>query len=296
VAYARKEAARIMPRMREAIQFVKENDPAHRPFWINEAGQSDVSYVRQYLNSIDVTGCDFYPVKAERRDLVSIGKMTDRWRMTGREMPVWMVLQAFSWHTVRPERNPEPAYPTFEESRFMAWDAIVHGARGILYWGSEFVDDGDFLPSIHAVTAELAALQPFLVGWRPDDGDSAENPRPVAEPKWPGVRLVEANLEGKTKHGVRMTFRITNEKDWLIVLVNEDDIPHHGVEIRDLGSNPLDLGSLEGREFFLLHGDEAVKVENGELMTRIQPHEVKLFATSRKWESPRTEGRHYRGD
>lgn len=273
VAYARRKAAEIMPRMNQAIDFVRKNDPKHRPFWINEAGDSDVIYVRQYMDSIDATGCDFYPVKAERRDLTSIGKMTDRWRMTGRDKPVWMVLQAFSWHKVRPEKYPAPAYPTFDETRFMAWDAIVHGARGILYWGSQFVDDRAFLPSIYAMTAELAALEPFLVG---------------PEVQGPTIRLIEADLDGKTKRGVRMSVRAAGD-DCLIALVNEDDIPHPGVEVRN-----LDDLRIEAAELVLLYGDETVKVVNDELTTRMQPHEVKLFATSRKWESPRRSGRDYR--
>jgi hypothetical protein len=295
VAYARKEAAKIMPRMNQAIKFVRENDPKHRPFWINEAGDSDVIYVRQYMDSIDATGCDFYPVKAERRELISIGKITDRWRMTGRDKPVWMVLQAFSWHKVRPEKYPDVAYPTFDETRFMAWDAIVHGARGIFYWGSQFIDDRGFLPSIYAMTAELAALEPFLIGTSPEDLQKIDRRAHADQkpPELPSVRLVEADLEGRTKLGVRMTFRQVGE-EWLIALVNEDDIPHHGVEVRglDFAGSP---GGLEVREFHLLYGDETVKVSReGELMTRMQPYEVKLFATSRKWESARRTGRDYR--
>lgn len=293
VAHARKEAAKIMPRMRQAIDFIRKNDPKHRPFWINEAGDSDVIYVRQYMDSIDATGCDFYPVKAERRDLSAIGKMTDRWRMTGRDKPVWMVLQAFSWHKVRPEKYPDPAYPTFDETRFMAWDAIVHGARGIFYWGSQFVDDRGFIPSIYAITAELSALEPFLISPSPED--VKHHPERYGEVaagvKFPEVRLIEADLEGKTKHGVRMTIRGTGD-DVLIVLVNEDDVPHHGVEVQRFDALG---GGVAGREFHLLYGDETVKfTDEGELMTRMQPHEVKLFATSHKWESPRRSGRDYR--
>lgn len=284
VAYARKEAAKILPRMREAIDFVRRNDPKHRPFWINEAGDSDVIYVREYLGSIDVAGCDIYPVKAEGTNLAAVGKMTDRWLMTGRGKPVWMVLQACSWHRVRPERYKQEAYPSFSQTRFMAWDAVVHGARGILYWGSEFVDDSRFLTSIYAMTAELAALQPFLIGLSPED---AKNLEPDVERRLPKVRLIEADLEEKTRRGVRMTFRQAERDQFLIALVNEDDIPHHGVEIRG-------LDFLEGRDLVLLYGDEAVKIVDGELMTRMQPYETKLFATSRRWESSRRSGRDFR--
>ena len=270
VAYARREAEAILPRMRAAIEIVRQLDTHSRPFWINEAGESDALYVRRYIPSIDATGCDFYPIKAGTRDLISIGKMTDRWRTVGRGKPVWMVLQAFSWHKVRPERYPQAAYPTFAETRFMAWDALMHGARGIFYWGSEFIDKPEFRPSVLAMTAELAAVEPFLMA------------PPVEGPR---LRLIEADLAGKTTRGVRLLARRVQDH-WLIVLVNEDDARHMGVEISG-------LDALNGRELHLLYGDETVRVAGGEAMTRMQAYETKVFATSRQWESRRRAGRDF---
>jgi hypothetical protein len=281
VAYARREAETILPRMCAAIEEVRKLDPRGRPVWINEAGSSDLIYVRRYMDSIDVTGCDYYPIKAEKRDPVSIGKVTDRWLMTGRDRkPVWMVLQAFSWHKIRPERYPREAYPTFDETRFMAWDAIAHGARGVLYWGAEFIDRPEFRTSILAMTAELAAVGPLLF-W-PEGVPQLE----------PGVRLIEADVDGKTKRGVRALFRGSGD-DALVVLVNEDDTRHMGVEVRGLevlSRNPQNSLTLQ-----LLYGDESFTItDEGVLLTRMQPYEVKVFATSRKWESPRRAGRDFR--
>jgi hypothetical protein len=53
--------------------------------------------------------------------------------------PVWMVLQAFSWELLQnplPEKYDVKQFPSYKHSRIMAWDAILHGAKGILYWGS----------------------------------------------------------------------------------------------------------------------------------------------------------------
>ena len=49
----------------------------------------------------------------------------DRWDAIGRGRPVWMVLQAFSWHVAKSGRTR--LYPTFAQSRFMAYDSIAHG-------------------------------------------------------------------------------------------------------------------------------------------------------------------------
>lgn len=271
--YAKREGARILPNIRQAIAIIREMDVQNRPVWINEAAESDVIYVRGYMDSIDITGCDYYPVKETIRNLPTIGRLTDRWSMTGHGKPVWMVLQAFSWHKGDPKRYKGVAYPTFHETRFMAWDAIAHGARGVIYWGSETIDKPEFRQSIYAMTAELAALQPMLVA--PD----------IAGAK---VRLIEGdidNIENKARRGVRTLLRKSGD-DWLLVLVNEDDIRHLGVEVSG-------LEALTGRELHLLYDDEPITVTAGEITTRMQAYEIKVFSTSRRFETPQREGREF---
>ena len=76
------------------------------------------------------------------------------------------------------------------------------------------------------------------------------------------------------------------EGEWIIILVNEDDRTYMGVEVTG-------IGALNGRDLELLYGSEKVTVEQGELVTRIKPFEVKIFATSRKWETNLREGRDF---
>jgi hypothetical protein len=82
-----------------------------------------------------------------------------------------------------------------------------------------------------------------------------------------------------------MTLRQAGD-EWLLVLVNEDDTRHLGVEVTG-------LAALNGRELHLLYGDESSSVERGEFLTRMQALETKVFATSRKWECPRRAGRDF---
>ena len=82
-----------------------------------------------------------------------------------------------------------------------------------------------------------------------------------------------------------MTLRQSGD-DWLLVLVNEDDARHLGVEVTG-------LEALNGRELLLLYGDESSTVDRGEFLTRMQAYETKVFSTSRKWESPRRSGREF---
>ena len=270
VNYARNYAQDLMPKMNAAIALVKELDQQDRPFWINEAGSSDVKYCRMYMDSIDITGCDYYPVRPTRTDLERVGRMTKRWLGAGRGKAVYMVLQAFSWHYARPETYKETHYPTFTESRFMAYDAIVNGAAGVLYWGSFFPRTPEFQNSWFALTSELATLHPFLV--RPDE-------HPIQ------VNLIEAPRDDTPQRGVRVCVRRDGD-EWLVMLVNEDAHRHLAVEVTG-------LDALNGRRLDLLYGDEVERVRYGELLTRLQAYETKVFATGREWESKWRTGREF---
>jgi hypothetical protein len=268
VAYAESQAANILPKMREGIAMIKSLDPHRRPFWMNEAADSDLRYTRGYVNSVNCLGCDYYPVRGNvEYDLRSIGQMVDRWVAVGRDKPVWMVLQAFSWHTMVPERGVR--YPAFTESRYMAYSAIAHGAQAILYWGSTEIKDPAFRQSIYAVTSELASLQPFLT-----------------QQPLPNVRaVVVRDLFEPPGEGVRIDVR-RNGDALLVILVNEDNHRHMGVDIQG-------LESFEGRKLSELYGADEVTVENGGFTLRMRPLECRLYGTSRNVESQRSTGRDY---
>lgn len=264
VAYAEQRAAEVIPNMRAAVGMLREMDGGAHPVWINEAEKSDVGYVRQYLEFVDITGCDIYPIKAEKSNPARVGLSVERWKQAGGGKPVWMVLQAFSWNELGEYYGAkETAYPTFAESRLMAYDAVAHGARGILYWGSRFAKSGEFKQSLYALTAELAALQPFLAA--PD----------VPEV---GVSLIEMPDDGGGK-SVACTAR-KNGEEWLIILANEDDEAHMGVVVGG-------LGELEGRALHELYGEKAVTVSGGEVVTRMLPGTVQVLCTSKAYEARR---------
>ncbi len=290
VKYSEKRAEEIIPGLIEGIELVRKLDHNKRQIWINEARNSDVKFCRQYMDHIDITGCDYYPIRGKIRDAIKLGKTTERWSQTGRGKPVWMVLQAFSWselgepgsHHYAPE-----AYSSFDESRLMAYISIVYGAKGILFWGSsKEKTPADYRQSLYALTSELSALQPFLVS--PEQN--------VAK-----IRLIEAMTAGQVegwfsekegwppakKLGVRSSVRKTGS-DWLIILVNEDDSPHYGVEVAG-------LDDLNKRKLHLLYGEENIFVDKGDFITRMKPFEVKVFATNQKFETDLQNGRDYIG-
>ena len=280
--YSEERGNEILPKIRAAIELVRSLDGRNLQFWINEARDSDVKWVREYLDHIDITGCDYYPIKGKHREAIKMGKATDRWMKVGKGKPVWMVLQAFSYHQTGEPGTfywSEETYPSFDESRLMAYVSIVYGAKGLIYWGSfQKVTAPAFRQSLYALTSELSALQPFLIG-----GDQTGVSASVIEGRsrrgdpWPPP----LNL------GVRCVAKRTG-RDWLVILVNEDDRPHYGVVVSG-------LEDLNGQSLKLLYGEEVAKIKHGEFITRIKPFEVKVFASNQGWETERRKGRDYAG-
>ena len=60
-----------------------------------------------------------------------------------------------------------------------------------------------------------------------------------------------------------------------------------------MGVEVTGLDALNGTEFVELYGEEETTISEGAFVTRMLPFEVKLFATHRKWESDRREGREF---
>lgn len=147
---------RVKPEIIHATyKLVKSLDPA-RPLYLNHSPTNLVSTLAGYNPGGDLIATDVYPViphgirpqyalwaDGMQGDLLNtsisqIGPYTDKMRrVAGASRGVWMVLQGFSWEMLREkDRDPKMVrYPTQAETRFMAYQAIVHGATGLLWWG-----------------------------------------------------------------------------------------------------------------------------------------------------------------
>jgi hypothetical protein len=267
VRYAESQATKILPNLRAGIALVRSIDKQNRPFWINEALNSDARYVREYANQVDAIGCDYYPVKSSEFDFGRFGRIVDRWQSIGRGKPVWMVLQAFSEHFMSPDRKSR--YPHFAESRFMAYSAIAHGAKALLYWGSVNIDDPQFRQSLYSLTSELAAIQPFLIS-----------------PSLPNVRAETIpDFDQPGGREVRAVGRRVGD-DLLLILVNDE--PQ-----RQFGTMVHGLSDWQGKKLYELYGTDEPTIESDEQVFRLQPFEAKVYATSRRWESSRRTARDY---
>ena len=124
-----------------AYKLIKELDPDH-PVWVNQAPRGEIEDLRPYNVTLDITGADIYPIgyppgANSLRPNKHISMVGDYTRMmlevSERKQPVWMVLQIAWSGVLKPGKTLR--FPTFPEERFMTYQAIINGARGLLYFG-----------------------------------------------------------------------------------------------------------------------------------------------------------------
>ena len=101
--------------------------------------------LKPYAAACDIHGIDIYPVSKPpgahaggppvNTDISVVGDMTRLIaRATGRR-GIWTTLQ-IAWSGVFP---PHPiVFPNLPQARFMAYDAILAGARGLFFFGGQF--------------------------------------------------------------------------------------------------------------------------------------------------------------
>lgn len=129
--------------------------------------------VRKYSRASMVLGIDIYPVpegtghnNLKNKTIACVGEYVDLVKtLSWNTKPVWMILQAFGWSEegggVLDDERPRP---TEKQLRFMIYNAITHGARGIFWFGKGAKDVySDWWRSFARVNLELKAVSELLL-------------------------------------------------------------------------------------------------------------------------------------
>ena len=143
-----------------------------------------VSTLQSYNAGADIVATDIYPVipsgirelyalwaDGQQGDLLNpylsqVGQYAAKMRaVAGPRRAVFTVLQAFAWENLR-EKDRDPKmilYPTRQQLRFMAWQSVVAGVNGLLYWGlSNTPPEAPLWNDLKTVTQELNELKDAL--------------------------------------------------------------------------------------------------------------------------------------
>ena len=268
----KKPGPRVTPeRIRAAYALLKQLDPG-RLVYLNHAPTNLIATLRAYNPGGDILATDIYPViphgirelyalwpTGRQGDLTDthisqVGRYADKIRdVAGPSRTTFMVLQAFAWENLR-EKDRDAAmvmYPSRAQLRFMAWQAVVHGINGILWWGLSYnPDDSPIWADLTAVVKEMREHEAALAA--------------VAQ-KLP-LRLTYYDTGHSLDRGVEWTVRPVRN-GYLLVLVNADPNP---VDVAVEGHGGL--GSADA-----MQGGIIVRKNTGDLRVRLAPFEVGLF-------------------
>lgn len=125
-----------------AYKVFKELDPNH-PVVIIQAPTKKSLPLEGYRDAGDIFGVDIYPVTYPpgnhsdfgNRELSVVADCTKWIRAASEGKGLWMTLQIAWGGTATPGKTLR--FPTYEQQRYMAYAAIINGARGLNWQGGE---------------------------------------------------------------------------------------------------------------------------------------------------------------
>ena len=184
-------------RLKAGYDLLRTLDP-RRPLWTNHAPRNTISTLAWYNLATDIAGSDVYPVPMPQtqsdlpnKTLGVVGdEATKNIAAVAGEKPIFMVIQGFAWKALQDRADPTAVYPTFEQSRFMAWDATVSGAAGLLWWGIHYAPrPSPFWSDLRSVVSQMASVQDVIAG-APQPVDGLAEPLRGAVWSFDGGRLL----------------------------------------------------------------------------------------------------------
>ena len=201
---------------------IRELAPDH-PVWLARSCTNTVQTLQRYNSCLDIVGCNPYPVTVPGmrahigvrpdgrmvdcidQSVHSVGKYTDKMMEVAQGGPVWMLIQALAnEHWFNPVHNPEFAgqgldeskiiYPTYEQMRFMAYDAIVSGATGLAISMNKTPASGQIWEDIKHLVAGLNSLHDALCS-PPVAGEIKVSYTDLGYTIWDGIRVLARRKE-----------------------------------------------------------------------------------------------------
>jgi hypothetical protein len=268
-----------IPSLLRARSSIRKLDPYH-PLGLIEAARGTVADLQPYSAASDITGMDVMPVSIpvdpglSNKDISVVGDMTRLMReVSAPNQGPWMVLQIASTGSVIPpdKRNLPPraterlqkkfkkVFPTFLKERFMTYDALINGARGLFFFGGQIPDawttDDDrrlkwawhYWPIVERVVSEIREGGPLYEALLvPQSGASSP------------IRLVGRNVE----HTIRRVGRST-----YVLAANRSPSQRERIE----------FDHVPGENVEVLFEDRTIPTHDGHFADGFDPHEVHVY-------------------
>jgi hypothetical protein len=256
-----------------AYEFIRSRDPEH-PIVIIQAPRArkapiTAARLRPFAAGGDIHGVDIYPIAhppglhagRPNTDISVVGDVTEIVSESAPGKEHWTTLQ-IAWSGVIPPAHV-PIFPTLKQERFMAYQAIIAGARGLVFFGGDIIKvmSPEDAKSGWNWTFWRTVLKPVI---RELSSDSV-GPALVAPPAPANVKANQADI--------RLVARQAGGFLYLIVVRRS---PSANGPVRFTG---LPTGIKFGAAMFEYDGKDfrTFKVTNGAFTDPFTPHDSRVY-------------------
>lgn len=256
-----------------AYDFVRSRDPNH-PLVIIQAPQArdgplTVARLRPYAAAGDIHGVDIYPIShppgahagRPNKDISVVGDVTALVVQAAPGKEHWTTLQ-IAWSGMLPPAHV-PIFPNLQQERFMAYQAIVAGANGLVFFG------GDIVKAMSPADAERGwnwtfwntVLKPIVQ----ELSSTAVGPALVAPPAAATVTANAADVKV-----------VARQADGFLYLIGVRRSPTAHGPVRFSG---LPAGIKYGQALFEYDGKDfrSVVVSRGAFTDPFAPHDARVY-------------------
>ncbi len=241
-------------------------DP-HHPIWITQAPRGTVADWKPYSKYLDIGAVDIYPISyppgthsgIANKDLSVVGDYARRIReAVDFRKPTMMILQICWSGVAKPGKTLR--FPTYADERYMTYQAIIDGARGLVYFG------GNVKAGLNTRDAAYGwnwtfyhnVLKPVLDQLSPKG------------PLYPALIAPASKLKITSDGDKAMEYAVREAGEYIYILASRREGPT--VQVSFSG---LPQGIEDGEVLF--ESPRHVKVVDGKFTDWFAPHDVHVY-------------------
>ena len=246
---------------------------------------SAVERMAEWKDLGDIYAADLYPIPRERgygklpnKDITQLRDYLGVMRQARGDKPLMLVLQAWNWE---PLKYGEHGYPTPAESRFMAYQSVIHGAKALFYYGQMHCTRPNSASSLFSAATDPATQQAEFAKCLELNRGFWERHRPFFQELGEAARIF-ALRDAKGPAGVKLSTTASggpielltkqHGSELYVLAVNASDKPARAMFQRPVGNKSQKMHVLFEKRQITLH--------DGGWADDFKPYGVHVYSTT----------------